>query len=131
MQQGSRIKHAETDALENVTLTGEPGGPPVPDNMLAECAMFTTLSACAMCSGACIQYGLKLVVMAENVHASGGEKILADHGVELVDMKDQACIDMFEKWIKNDAGRIWGNPTLATQMRRPSAAGASAGWIPS
>lgn len=131
VQLGSRVLHAETDALENATLTGEPGGPPVPDNMLPECAMFTTMSPCPMCSGACILYGIKLVVLAENETSASGEPILADHGVEVVNLKDQGILGMFREWVKQDGGKIWGNPQLATPQQRPGAVEQRGGWVPS
>lgn len=105
-QKNSLILHAEMDALENVIKNN--GGPLKP-GLLSECAMFTTLSACPMCSGAVIQYGLKLVVMAENTNAVGGERILEQYGVELVNLHDADSVTLLGEWIKSDDGkRLWG-----------------------
>lgn len=101
-----------------MTMTGEPGGPPVPNKMVRECGMVTTMSPCPMCAGAVIQFGMPLVVMAENVTAPGGEKILADHGVEVVNMKDMGCVAMVSEWIRGDGAQIWDNPDLATPFKR-------------
>jgi cytosine deaminase len=45
--------HGETDALENLGRVRE--------GLLAECAMFSTLSPCIMCSGTCLLYKVPLV----------------------------------------------------------------------
>lgn len=50
---GSNIRHGETDALENLGR--------VPEGLLRECAMVTTLSPCFMCSGTCLLYKIPLV----------------------------------------------------------------------
>lgn len=105
-QKNSLILHAEMDALENVIKNN--GGPLDPD-VLPNCAMFTTLSACPMCSGAVIQYGLKLVVMAENTNSVGGERILEQYGVELVNLHDADSVMLLKNWIGSDEGkRLWG-----------------------
>lgn len=49
VQKGSMILHGETDALENLGRIPNVG-------ILAECAMFSTLSPCQMCTGTVILY---------------------------------------------------------------------------
>ncbi|BEI87414.1 uncharacterized protein CcaverHIS019_0101320 [Cutaneotrichosporon cavernicola] len=133
LQRGSRVLHAETDALENATMTGEAGGPPVPDNLMAECGMFTTMSPCPMCAGACAQFGLKLVVMAENETCSHGEFVLAHFGIEAVNLKDGEMLNTVNAWIKGPGASTWDNPELAVPLRRWIAdePGNPKGWVPS
>ena len=44
--------------------------------------MYTTLSPCAMCSGAILLYGIPRVVIGENVTFMGEEDLLRSRGVE-------------------------------------------------
>ena len=50
VQQGSTILHAEMDALENAGRRDAA--------FYRECTLYTTLSPCAMCSGAVVLYGI-------------------------------------------------------------------------
>ncbi|GMK54426.1 hypothetical protein CspeluHIS016_0110120 [Cutaneotrichosporon spelunceum] len=118
LQRGSRVLHAETDALENATMTGEQGASPVPDNIMTECGMFTTMSPCPMCAGACAQFGLKLVVMAENETCSHGEFVLANFGIEAVNLRDAEMLNTVNTWIKGPGASTWNNPQLAVPLRR-------------
>jgi cytosine/creatinine deaminase len=58
VQEGSVIKHAEMDALENAGR--------LPAQVYSRCTLYTTLSPCPMCSGAIRLYGIKNVVIGEN-----------------------------------------------------------------
>ena len=52
--------------------------------------MYTTLSPCDMCTGACILYKVQRVVLAENVTFVGGEEYLKQRGIEVVVLEDGA-----------------------------------------
>src|SRR6266850_7269572 len=58
VQQGSVVLHGEMDALENAGRQ--------PASVYRECTIYTTLSPCAMCSGAILLYGIPRVVIGEN-----------------------------------------------------------------
>jgi creatinine deaminase len=58
VQNGSPIHHGETAALED---SGR-----LPASAYRGSTMFTTLSPCDMCTGACILYGISRVVIGEN-----------------------------------------------------------------
>src|SRR5690606_18748276 len=58
VQRGSAILHAEMDALERAGRL-RPG-------IYRESTLYTTLSPCAMCSGAIRLYGIGRVVIGEN-----------------------------------------------------------------
>lgn len=62
--------------------------------------MYTTLSPCNMCSGACIMYGVKRVVLGENVNFVGAEKLLESMGIEVVNMKNKQCEELMSRFIK-------------------------------
>src|SRR5213592_1038750 len=80
VQRGSAILHGEMDALEN---SGR-----LPASVYAESVMYTTLSPCAMCSGAIILYGIPRVTIGENVTFRGDEELLRRHGVSLEIVQD-------------------------------------------
>ena len=58
VQQGSAIRHGETDALE---VAGR-----LPAAVYRRSTMYTTLSPCDMCTGAILLYGIPRVVIGEN-----------------------------------------------------------------
>lgn len=97
IQNGSTVLHGEMDALEDAgRLAAE---------TYRGCTLYTTLSPCAMCSGAILLYGIPRVVIAENVNFRGEEQLLRSRGVELEVLQDARCIDMMGKFIDE-------NPTL-------------------
>ena len=68
--------------------------------------MFTTLSPCDMCTGACILYGISRVVIGENNTFLGGEAYLKQRGIEVVNVKNKACQDLMEKFIE-ESPDVW------------------------
>jgi creatinine deaminase len=62
--------------------------------------MYTTLSPCDMCTGACVMYKVKRVVIGENKTFVGGEDYLKSRGIEVVVLDDEECRKLMEKFIK-------------------------------
>ena len=62
--------------------------------------MYTTLSPCDMCTGACILYKVKRVVVGENKNFVGGEDYLKKRGVDVVVMENEECKALMKKFIK-------------------------------
>lgn len=91
VQHGSAILHGEMDALENAGR--------LPAAVYAESVLYTTLSPCAMCSGAIVLYGIPKVVIGENQTFMGEEQWLRDRGVEVVVLQDAECIEMMREFI--------------------------------
>src|ERR1044072_6365382 len=73
VQQGSAVLHGEMDALER--------GRRQAGRVYRESVLYTTLSPCAMCTGAILLYGIPRVVIAENVTFMGEEELLRSRGV--------------------------------------------------
>ena len=97
IQNGSVVLHGEMDALENAgRLTA---------SIYKNCTLYTTLSPCAMCSGAILLYGIPKVIIGENQTFMGEEALLRSRGVEVEVVDDQRCIELMESFISN-------NPTL-------------------
>jgi creatinine deaminase len=53
-----------------------------------------------MCTGACIMYKVKRVVIGENTTFVGGEDYLKSRGIEVVVLDNQECRDLMLKFIK-------------------------------
>jgi cytosine deaminase len=91
VQKGSVILHGEMDALENAGRQ--------PASVYQECVIYTTLSPCAMCSGAILLYGIPTVIVGENKTFLGEEALLASRGVMVEVIGDQRCIAMMQRFI--------------------------------
>lgn len=62
--------------------------------------MYTTLSPCDMCTGACILYKVKRVVLGENNTFRGGEDYLKQRSIEVINVKSAECEALMQKFIK-------------------------------
>ena len=91
VQVGSAIRHGETDALEQAGRQ--------PAAVYRRATMYTTLSPCAMCTGAILLYGIPRVVIGENRTFMGEEDHLRHRGVEVVVADDAACVGLMETFI--------------------------------
>lgn len=91
VQRGSAILHGEMDALENAGR--QPAG------VYRGAVLYTTLSPCAMCTGAILLYGIPKVVIGENRTFLGEEALLRSRGVEVVVLQDEACVALMERFI--------------------------------
>jgi cytosine/creatinine deaminase len=91
VQEGSAIKHGETDCLENAGR--------LPASVYARATMVTTLSPCDMCTGAILLYKIPRVVIGENRTFYGGEDLLRARGVEVVVLDDDDCVAMMTEFI--------------------------------
>jgi cytosine/creatinine deaminase len=91
VQRGSAILHAEMDALENAGRQ--------PASIYRESVLYTTLSPCAMCSGAILLYGIPKVVIGENQTFLGEEALLRSRGVEVEVLQDAACMELMRSFI--------------------------------
>jgi len=91
VQQGSAIRHGETDALENAGR--------LPARVYRTATMYTTLSPCDMCSGAILLYGIPRVVVGENRTFLGAEDLLRSRGVDVVVADDLDCVALMAEFI--------------------------------
>ena len=91
VQRGSAVLHAEMDALE---YAGR-----LPARVYRECVLYTTLSPCAMCSGAILLYGIPRVVIGENQTFMGEEDLLRSRGVSVEVVQDPRCVAMMRTFI--------------------------------
>lgn len=98
IQKDSAILHAEMDAIENAGRLNYED--------YSKCTLYTTLSPCAMCSGAIILYNIPRVVIGENTTLMGAENFLKCNGVEISVLNDIKCRDLFLNFVCNNP-EIW------------------------
>jgi cytosine deaminase len=98
VQSGSCVLHGEMDALENAGRQSA--------QTYQESVLYTTLSPCAMCSGAIALYGIPQVVIAENQTFMGEEAWLKSKGVDLTVLQDETCILMMRDFIQHNP-QLW------------------------
>ena len=91
VQKGSAILHGETDALEHAGRQ--------PASLYRESVLYTTLSPCAMCSGAILLYGIPRVVVGENRTFMGEEELLRSRGVQVEVLQNEECISLMRTFI--------------------------------
>jgi len=106
VQKGSAVLHAEMDALENAGRQ--------PAKVYQESVLYTTLSPCAMCSGAIILYGIQTVIIGENQTFMGEEELLRSKGVTVADMADKTCIKLMKDFIRDNPA-LW-NEDIGVQQ---------------
>jgi creatinine deaminase len=92
VQNGSVVLHGEMDALENAGRQ--------PGSVYRECTICTTLSPCAMCSGAILLYGIPRVIVGENQTFLGEENLLKSRGVMVDVLQNSECIQLMKDFIK-------------------------------
>jgi creatinine deaminase len=91
VQRGSAVLHGEMDALESAGRQ--------PALVYRQSTIYTTLSPCAMCSGAILLYGIPRVVVGENRTFMGEEELLRSRGVTVEVLQDDTCIRLMTDFI--------------------------------
>lgn len=92
VQRGSATLHGEIDALENAGRQ--------PASVYRESVLYTTLSPCAMCSGAILLYHIPRVVVGENRTFMGEEDLLRSRGVAVEVVDDAECAALMSRFIE-------------------------------
>ena len=92
VQRGSAILHGEMDALEQAGRQAA--------RLYRESTLYTTLSPCAMCSGAILLFGIPRIVVGENRTFMGEEDLLRSRGVIVDVLQDPTCIDLMTAFVQ-------------------------------
>ena len=92
VQKVSPVLHGEMDALENAGR--------LPAAVYRAATLYTTLSPCAMCSGAILLYGIPQVIIGENHTFRGEEELLTGRGVSIEVRQDPSCIRLMTEFIR-------------------------------
>jgi cytosine/creatinine deaminase len=98
VQRGSAILHGEMDALENAGR--------LPASVYTQSELYTTLSPCAMCSGAILLYGIPHVIIGENTTFMGEEELLRSRGVRVEVVGDARCVALMKTFIAENPA-LW------------------------
>lgn len=98
IQQGSPILHGEMDALANAKRQ--------PAKIYQASTLYTTLSPCAMCTGAILLYKIPRIVIGENRNFLGEELLLQEKGVEVIVLQNPTCISMMNNFIRSNP-QLW------------------------
>ena len=96
VQKGSPTLHAEIDCLEDAGRIGSYSGT----------VLYSTLMPCYLCAGAVVQFGIKRVVAGESVTFAGGPEFLKEHGVEVIDLNLDECINLMKDFIDKNK-ELW------------------------
>ncbi len=90
VQKGDPITHAEIDCLRNAGRIGN----------YKNTVLYSTLMPCYLCAGAAVQFGIKKVVVGESRTFPGAEAFMKQHGIEVINMDNQECVDLMERMIR-------------------------------
>lgn len=88
--------HGETDAFRKAGR----------QRSYRDTIMVTTLAPCWYCSGLVRQFGIGTVIVGESVNFEGGVEWLRENGVEVIDLKSDACVKMLGEYIAANP-KIW------------------------
>lgn len=92
VQEGSAIRHGETDAVERAGRQ--------PAEVYRRSTLYTTLSPCDMCTGLALLYGIPRVVIGENATFLGGEQLLRSRGVQVDVVDDPTCLALMTDFVR-------------------------------
>ncbi|MDR3633588.1 MAG: nucleoside deaminase [Isosphaeraceae bacterium] len=98
VQRESAILHGEMDALENAGR--------LPASVYARSVLYTTLSPCAMCTGAILLYRIPRVIIGENLTFMGEEELLRSRGVVVEVLQDPRCVELMKEFIQKNPS-LW------------------------
>ncbi len=108
VQDGSTIRHAEMDCLENAGRMDA--------KEYKKAVLYSTLSPCDMCSGAILLYKIPRVIIGEHETFRGPEDYLRLRGVNLVVLNDTTCIRMMKDFIAKNPD-LW-NEDIGEDLRK-------------
>lgn len=96
VQDSDPSAHGETDAFRNAGR----------QTNYRNKVLVTTLAPCWYCSGLIRQFNIGTVVVGESENFEGHFDWLREAGVKVVELNDQACIEMMSEFIKTSPD-IW------------------------
>jgi creatinine deaminase len=96
VQEDDPSVHAETDAFRNAGRRRH----------YRDTIMATTLAPCWYCSGLVRQFKIGTVVLGESINFAGGVDWLREHGVKVVDLHSQVCIQMLADYLAANP-QVW------------------------
>ncbi|AMJ65300.1 nucleoside deaminase [Hymenobacter sp. PAMC 26628] len=89
VQENNAIKHGEMDALMNAGR----------QRTYRDTVLYTTLMPCYMCAGTIVQFKIPKIVVGESRTFGESKEFLESHGVEVVILDLQECVDLMNEFI--------------------------------
>lgn len=96
VQENNPILHGEMDCLFNAGRVGS----------YKDTVIYSTLMPCFMCAGTIVQFKIPKVIVGEARTFAGARAFMESHGVEVVDLNLDVCVDMMEGFIA-DKPELW------------------------
>ena len=96
VQDNDPVTHAEIDCLRNAGRVGNYRNP----------VLYSTLMPCYLCAGAVVQFGIKKVFAGESKTFPGAKEFMESHGVEVIDINSEECINMMNDFIAKNP-ELW------------------------
>lgn len=96
VQENNPVMHAEIDCLVSAGRIGS----------YQDTVLYSTLMPCYLCAGAIVQFGIKKVIAGESKNFPGAVDFLKSHGVEVIDLNNEECVDMMSEFIR-DNEKLW------------------------
>ena len=101
VQEDSAIKHGEMDCLTNAGR----------QRSYRDTVIYTTLMPCYMCAGTIVQFKIPKVMVGESRTFGESRAFLESHGVEVIDMDLQECVDMMDEFIEAEPA-LWNEDIM-------------------
>lgn len=96
VQDGDPITHAEIDCLRNAGRIGS----------YKNTVLYSTLMPCYLCAGAVVQFAIPKVIVGESVTFPGAPEFMQAHGVAVVDLHHEECIQLMREFIARHP-KLW------------------------
>ena len=101
VQENNAIKHGEMDALMNAGR----------QRTYRDTVLYTTLMPCFMCAGTIVQFKIPKVIVGESRTFGESKEFLESHGVEVVILDLQECVDMMNEFIAAEP-ELWNEDIM-------------------
>jgi cytosine/creatinine deaminase len=89
VQEQNPILHGEMDCLNNAGRIGS----------YRDTVIYSTLMPCYMCAGTIVQFKIPKVIVGESRTFPGAREFMESHGVEVIDLDLEECVQMMEEFI--------------------------------
>ena len=96
VQEQNPILHGEMDCLNNAGRIGS----------FKNTVIYSTLMPCYMCAGTIVQFKIPKVIVGESKTFSGAREFMESHGVEVIDLENEECIEMMSTFISENP-ELW------------------------
>ncbi len=90
VQNDDPMAHAEIDCLQNAGRIGS----------YKDTVLYSTLMPCYLCAGAAVQFAIPKVIVGENTTFEGAKAFMESHGIEVVILQNEACINLMTTFIE-------------------------------